>query len=352
MEGGAVFSAVQPGFEGALEEDVQRRFAGAVIVESLPGWRIFQLPEAVALTELREPLSLFSRAWGLWLGREGRPWSDPAWRGALIARPWVLQCWSRREYLPGAREKRPVLIEVELRERALREELAASPVARMVHPGAVPEEPGTPVLSAIRVRPGDWGWGLHLHTGARVPFAGGEFPWPEREVPSRAYLKCREALWVSETRLTPGETVLELGCAPGGALLALLEHGLEVIGVDPGELAPAVPEFAGKEGRRLVHLKTRAEKLQPEALPPRIDWLFSDMNVAPAAVFNWVDRWLPDLRARGLRGAFLTLKLTDREFVRELQAVVERKRRDWSASRLLLRQLSQNRGEVLLYIAT
>jgi len=38
----------------------------------------------------------------------------------------------------------------------------------------------------------------------------------------------------------PGKTVLELGCAPGGATLALLRHGMNVVGVDTADLDPRV----------------------------------------------------------------------------------------------------------------
>ena len=53
------------------------------------------------------------------------------------------------------------------------------------------------------------------------------------DVPSRAWHKLEELLaWA---RITPaaGEQVLEIGCAPGGATVALLDRGLRVVGVDP-----------------------------------------------------------------------------------------------------------------------
>ncbi|MCM2278192.1 MAG: hypothetical protein NDJ89_08960 [Oligoflexia bacterium] len=337
-----LFSTVQPGFEEALEQDIRHLFDGGEILESLPGWRVFRLEGGSELERFYGPPSSFSRSWGIALGR-GKP---PLER---LTEPFVLQCWARREFPPGAREKRVVPIEVELRNEALRREFRDSGLPLLE--GALPVQAGTLVLDAIRLRPGDWVWGIHLHAPIRVPHPGGELPWPAQEVPSRAYLKCEEAIRVTEMPLSPGETVLELGSAPGGALLALLERGLDVIAVDPAELAGPVESFARANGRRLTHLRRRAEALHIADLPARVDWLFSDMNVAPEELLVWVDRWLPELQARGLRAAFLTLKLTDRAFIQGLRELAARKRACWGASGVLLRQLSQNRKEILLHAA-
>ena len=58
---------------------------------------------------------------------------------------------------------------------------------------------------------------------------------------SRAWLKMEEAIALVATADTAWRTrCAEIGSAPGGASQALLARGMEVIGIDPAEMAPAV----------------------------------------------------------------------------------------------------------------
>ena len=49
-----------------------------------------------------------------------------------------------------------------------------------------------------------------------------------------------EALEWSGLPLERGQTVVELGCSPGGASQALFAQGLKVIGIDPAEVDPVI----------------------------------------------------------------------------------------------------------------
>src|SRR6185369_9674873 len=79
--------------------------------------------------------------------------------------------------------------------------------------------------------------GWHRHDPTRGPFPGGV---PHVTIPagapSRAWAKIEEAIRWSGLVPRAGETAVELGSAPGGASLALLERGLNVHGVDPGAM--------------------------------------------------------------------------------------------------------------------
>ena len=191
-------------------------------------------------------------------------------------------------------------------------------------------------------------WGAHLHSSSRIGFPGSEFPWPEFEIPSRAYLKIEEAIAWGGLQLLGGQVAMEWGSAPGGACFALLKRGLHVAGVDPGEMDPRVAEEAERAGLSFMFLKKLAGSLQPHEVPDAIDWVFADMNIEPEKTLNLAARWLPELRERGVRGMALTLKMTDWAFAEQLPEVLEQVRREWGFPWVKAKQLSSHRQEVVL----
>ena len=68
--------------------------------------------------------------------------------------------------------------------------------------------------------------------------------------------------------------------APGGAVQAMLEHGLKVIGVDPAEMAPAVPNDPNFQ-----HIKKRGRDVRRKEFGDA-RWLMSDANVAPVQMLD------------------------------------------------------------------
>lgn len=107
--------------------------------------------------------------------------------------------------------------------------------------------------------------------------------------------------------LTSGQTALEVGCAPGGASMALLQRGIDVIGVDPGQIDPRVlghdPLIA-----RFTWIRRRMQDLSRHDLPSPIDWLLFDVNAGPNVVLPYVERLLSWARP-SLRGLLWTVKL-------------------------------------------
>ena len=140
-------------------------------------------------------------------------------------------------------------------------------------------------------------------------------------------------------RHRPGQVALEIGAAPGGAVLALARRGLEVWAVDTGALAPHVAALPG------VHrVAKKVGALRWEELPARIDWLLVDVNLAPQVALHEVGRLMPRLRA-SLRGAVFTLKLNDWTFVRELPILVDRIRQ-MGLPDVRMQHLPSNRREI------
>jgi 23S rRNA (cytidine2498-2'-O)-methyltransferase len=147
---------------------------------------------------------------------------------------------------------------------------------------------------------------------------------PPEASPSRAYSKLVEALTHFQIRLEAGQSVLELGAAPGGATLALLERGMSVVAVDPAKMDARLAPTAEEKGLFLRHIERTAQSLTAadvSGVPSPVRWLVSDMNVAPPIAVQQI------LRARALvkktlRGAILTLKLNDTAAVDTLPKVL------------------------------
>lgn len=182
--------------------------------------------------------------------------------------------------------------------------------------------------------------GVHRHDATRPPHAGGALPVQmPADSPSRAYAKIEEAIAWLGLPFAAGHVALEIGAAPGGAVMALARRGLEVWGVDTGDLAPQVLALPG-----VHHVAKKVGALRWEELPPRVDWLLVDMNLAPQVALHEIARLMPRLRPT-LRGAVLTLKLNDWAFVDELPTFVARLA-ELGLPRVQMRHLPSNRREV------
>jgi 23S rRNA (cytidine2498-2'-O)-methyltransferase len=182
--------------------------------------------------------------------------------------------------------------------------------------------------------------GVHRHDPSRAPHPGGGIPVDvPAEAPSRAYAKLEEAIAWARLPVAAGQVAVEIGAAPGGALLALARRGVEAYGVDTGELAPVVRALPN-----VHHIAKKVGAVRWEDLPERVDWLLLDVNLAPQVALHEVSRLIPRLKT-SLRGAIFTLKLNDWTFVNELPALVERIRQ-MGFPDVGLRHLPSNRREI------
>lgn len=307
------FATCLPGMEPAVKLEVARDRSDLAFAFSRPGLVTFKAKGAIAPED--PPGSAFARVWGKSIG----PVADVA---------------AAREKLVGLAVAR---VHVFARDPEVATDLAAWQV---LGPGG-PAAPGELVADLV-VAAGDEPafLGVHRHDPARGPEAGGGFGVvvPE-DAPSRAYAKIEEAIAWAKLPMAAGQVALEIGAAPGGAVLALARRGLTVLGVDTGELAPVV-----KAMPNVTHLAKKVGAVRWEELPARIDWLLVDVNLAPQVALHEIARLMPRLRPT-LLGAVITLKLNDHAFVAELPRLVQRIR-DLGLPEVGLRHLPANRKEI------
>jgi 23S rRNA (cytidine2498-2'-O)-methyltransferase len=185
----------------------------------------------------------------------------------------------------------------------------------------------------------EWWLGWHRAASPETRWPGGVPPLavPQRLI-SRAYLKIAEAIMWSELPLAAGDRCVEIGSAPGGSCLALLERGLLVTGIDPAEMDAAVlahPNF--------THVRARAKDVKRSVFRD-CRWLVMDANVAPSYTLDTLEGVLTHGGARP-EGLVLTLKLTEPSLAEKLPAIADRLRR-FGFRRVRMRQLAFNRREV------
>jgi 23S rRNA (cytidine2498-2'-O)-methyltransferase len=189
-----------------------------------------------------------------------------------------------------------------------------------------------------------WLVGLHRNDATRSRFAGGRVALTlPAEAPSRAWLKLEEGLQLHGLPVKAGDTALEIGSAPGGASYALLQRGLQVIGVDPSEMAPAVlahPAF--------THVQVKLGDLRREQLPKKVEWLFLDVNLAPPVALHQLRRIVSTLKST-LKGGLLTLKLNNWKMAEQIPDFVKRLE-GMGFSEVRATQLANNRQEICVAV--
>ena len=110
--------------------------------------------------------------------------------------------------------------------------------------------------------------------------------------PSRSAQKLAEALQVflspeeRSDRLHEGITGVDLGAAPGGWTWVLIRHGLQVIAIDNGKLAPGILDSGQVEHLRADGLSWRPRR--------PVHWLVCDMAEKPARVAALMADWLAE----------------------------------------------------------
>jgi 23S rRNA (cytidine2498-2'-O)-methyltransferase len=330
-----VFATCLPGVEPAVKIEVARTRPELRFAYSRPGLVTFKAPGVVDPAD--PPGSVFARVWGRSVGAASDPAAAAhqlAYLGAdrlhVFARdpdaavdlePWIAK-------LSGSISD-PIVDE----RRAVSRE-------RWVGLAAGPAGDGELVADVI-VAADEPAWlGVHRHDASRSPHPGGVWSIDvPADAPSRAYAKIEEAIAWGRLPIEAGHVALEIGCAPGGALLALARRGVEVWGVDTAAVAPEVLAEPN-----VHHLEIKVGALRWEQLPARVDWLLVDVNLAPQVALHEVARLMPKLRTT-LRGAVFTLKMNDWTFVAELPKLVERIR-EMGFGTVALRHLPSNRREI------
>lgn len=316
--GDFAFATCLPGLERAVKRDIARERPALRFSYSRPGLLTFKTDAPVAADD-RSP-SPFVRLWGRSLGAVRTP--DDAVRQLAAAAPTRLHVFARDA------------------EAAVNIAAWRDAIASQLGIPTGPAQPGELVGDVI-VAPDEPGW-IGVHRAARdlPPHPGAAIPIDMAvDAPSRAYAKIEEAIAWAELPIAPGQVALEIGCAPGGAMLALARRGVEVWGVDTADVAPQV--LAEPTAH---HVRQKVGALRWEDLPPRVDWLLLDVNLAPQVALHEVARLMPRLRTT-LRGAVFTLKLNDWSFADTLPRLVDRIG-VMGFSQVSLRHLPSNRREM------
>ncbi len=335
----------QVGAESAVKTELARLWPAFRFAYSRPGFLTFKLPRDHLLPDDFRLHSVFSRAYAFSLDKvvgddraamAGEVWR--MWGKRPVARVHV---WQRDTDPPGDHQFEPQITPVAV-------ETARLIAQSRPHPGMLsdkagdllhPAKMGELVLDCVLVDPNEWWVGFHQVHSFESQWPGGLLPL---ELPpgavSRAWLKMEEGLRWSQLPIRPGSRCAEIGSAPGGASQALLARGVRVLGIDPGEMHPAVladPHF--------THLRRRAAQVRRREFR-KVRWLTADMNVAPGYTLDVVQDIVTHPTVN-IRGMILTLKLFEWKLAEELAGYLGRVR-EWGYNVVRARQLQHNRQEV------
>lgn len=203
-------------------------------------------------------------------------------------------------------------------------------------------ELGQRALDLVLTDPSQWMIGWHSGEKPVCTRWAGAFPpldW-DHDVVSRAYFKAAEAILWSGMPMKPGETVVEVGSAPGGAAQRMLELGFKVIGVDPAEMDPEIMEHPN-----FRHLKARGGDVKrSEYRDAR--WLFVDSNVRPDKTLVTVENIVTN-RQVDIRGLILTMKIGRYDQADRILGWC-RTIRQWGYRKVKVRQLATGKCEVCI----
>lgn len=277
----------QSGFENLLERELTD--AGAAVLESGPGWVRSQGTFAavpaerapdwafahVALEEVKELTGKSANA----LAQAASTEFMAALRGERIEAAWP-------SWWQGPHE----LVGLGRRVGTVEKEFEALLKARMSRVAKL----ATPEL------PRSMGW----TKGLFVWMPGFDRAWISRRAwingprrmaddplaPSRSYLKVEEAYGLLDRGPCEGDTVVDLGAAPGGWSYSAARHGARVLALDNGPLKGGAANHPAIE-----HRCEDAFRFRPTAEGMVYDWLFCDMVEDPFRVLDeivapWLER--------------------------------------------------------------
>ncbi|MEO2021838.1 MAG: SAM-dependent methyltransferase [Pirellulaceae bacterium] len=336
-----LFASCQVGAEATLKAEIELNWPGLRGAFSRPGFVTFKLSPEVRMAEGVELQSVFARTYG-WCqgslkGDQAQELASQFWQQLTDQQGAHLHVWQRDARTPGEDGFEPSItpLATELGHVIL----AASQQSPL--PLNRRAKSGQKVLDCIVVEPNEWWIGYHQANSIAGRWPGGICPavLPDYAV-SRAYLKMEEALRWSRIPIRPGDRCVEIGSSPGGSCQALLDHGLEVVGIDPAEMDPALLEHA-----KFTHLQKRPVDMKRREFKD-FRWLTADMNVAPQYTLDALEAIVTHDIVR-IRGMIVTLKLMQWELAAEIEQYVERIR-SWGYQHVRLRQLSFNRQEICL----
>ncbi len=307
-----VFATCTPDSNAWLKRDVTRLHPALRLAFSRPGFVSWKAPQLAADFDVQTPVASVS-GWGHGYA------TDMAQVGEKVV-----------ELLTSLRDPCVHVFAVgQLVTAVLAEQTTAELHAGLADHGVdLPlngrARPGQSVIDVIVLQPAQWFVGWHVQRADKYALAGGVKSVPVDEAsPSRAYSKVAELLLLGELSVRPGNVVVELGAAPGGATLFLLQQGARVWAIDPAPLAPSVVEFGSSHGNALTALELPAADVTRAQLPKQVDYLVSDVNLAPTVSLRYLER-LCALVSGPKRGVLVNIKINDDKAEAMLPAVLDK----------------------------
>lgn len=349
-----IFATCQQGAEAALKHEVLRDSPNLRFAYSRPGFVTFKLADDGTFADDFQVRSVFARVLGVSLGKialqDSARSAAEFWQLLEGRSIDCLHVFPRDRSTPGYRGFEPgptpesMAVEGWLQSSpACPPTLARSPEGTPHSPGPAPHPLNGPMVAdAILVEPGELWVGVHRARRPISAWPGGFLPppqLPERMV-SRVFFKMHEALVWAGFPLQPGQTIVEIGCSPGGASQVLLNLGLKVIGIDPASVDPLVAQHPG-----FRHIRKRSKDVARREFRGT-DWLTCDINLPPTYTLDTVESIIAYPRVK-IRGLILTLKLIDWSLAESIPDYVARVR-SWGYRQVRVRQLHHNRQEVCL----
>lgn len=123
-----------------------------------------------------------------------------------------------------------------------------------------------------------------LYISRNAVFFGPRRMKDDSAAPSRSYLKIEEAFSVMGCQPQFGETVVDLGAAPGGWSYAAAKRGAQVSAIDNGPM-----KNGAAQNSNIEHIRADAFRWQPQY---PVQWLFCDMVEEPSRVIALVKQWV------------------------------------------------------------
>jgi len=110
----------------------------------------------------------------------------------------------------------------------------------------------------------------------------------DEKSPSRSYLKIEEAFFNLKERPAYGETVIDLGAAPGGWSYSSSKEGAKVFAIDNGPL-----KDGAANNDSILHIQEDGFTITPAKLGGiTIDWFLCDMIENPERVLKLLLKWI------------------------------------------------------------
>jgi len=279
----------QPGFEALLERELLA--AGLAPAERGPGWvRAAAAPPGLDLAFahllLREPVEVRGPSVNA-LALQILDVFAAGLQGERIEKPWTC-LWQAAGEAPGL-SRRAGGVAAEFADRLKKKLSRVAKLAQPTRSVIFGPDRGLFVFQVDFDR---------AFVAREAFFNGPRRMADDPEAPSRSYLKVEEAYGLIGRPPAPGETVVDLGAAPGGWSYSAAQHGARVLAIDHGALR------GGALGHPLI--EHRAEDAFKYAPPGPVDWLFCDLIEEPHHVLRQIA--LPWLARGWCRRFVLNLK--------------------------------------------